>query len=80
MNPNSDAPFRLPPGLLGRGCRIDDGIPGIIVAVCERISGALEVEVVWWSGRERREMWMAPAEVRLDPPDAEPRQFGFDHG
>jgi hypothetical protein len=71
------ANLRLPPGILGRACRIDDGIPGMVTGVLERISGGLEIEVAWWDGRQRRCEWLNPAEVALEPEDG-PRKLGFD--
>jgi len=79
VSPDADAPYRSPPGLLGRPCRVGTGIRGTVTAVCERLSGALELEVTWWDHRTRNCESLAAAEVTVDPPDAAPSDgpFGF---
>ncbi len=76
---NEDAPLRCHPGILGRKCRINGGVPGMVSGILERVTGGLELEVIWWDGNTRRCEWLAAAEVTFDPADDEAKKFGFDH-
>ncbi len=67
------------PEILGRTCRIDNGIPGQVTGISYGLGGPIEIRVVWWDGRQRRCEWLISDEVTLESSNAM-RQFGFDPG
>lgn len=48
----------------GTTLRIADDVEGIVEQVCLKDSGYVSYQVLWWDGRDRKEGWFTPREVR----------------
>lgn len=66
---------------IGQKVKLDDGIDGIITAICIMSGEHIRYEVAWWSGRTRNCMWLEEEEVSTNLEHVKGRiQVGFHTG
>lgn len=67
----------IPPGANVRiGGSSEDEFAGVVCQACIREGGAVQYQVAWWNGRERRCEWLEACEV-VTAQEAARQEIGF---